>query len=240
MSQSSTNAAISNPAFDPVGAARAIIPVLKESAERSESQRCVDSAAIQALQQSGLSRMLAPASLGGYELSPSAHIRSCRILAEGCSAASWVHMVCGAHTYVLGRYPQQCQEEVFDGNPDILLPGTLAPQGKARQTTGGWVLNGRWQFASGVDHGDWLLIGAKAVADDGETGLMSVHVFVPKSDLTVLDTWHTLGMRGTGSKDLVADDVFVPDHRAMETPLMFNGDFEGDVEIGRASCRERV
>jgi alkylation response protein AidB-like acyl-CoA dehydrogenase len=137
-------------------------------------------------------------------------------------------MVCGAHTYVLGRYSARCQEEVFDGNPDVLLPGTLAPQGLARQTQGGWVLNGRWQFASGVDHGDWLLIGAKAVPDDGETGLSPIHVFVPKSDVTVLDTWHTLGMRGTGSKDLVAEDVFIPEHRAMATPSMFNGNFEGD------------
>jgi 3-hydroxy-9,10-secoandrosta-1,3,5(10)-triene-9,17-dione monooxygenase len=211
-----------------VEAARAIIPILKETAQSSESQRKVDSAAIRALQQSGLSRMLAPANVGGYELSPSAHIRSCRTLAEGCSATSWVHMVCGAHTFVLGRYPQKCQEEVFDGNPDALLPGTLAPQGQARQMKGGWVLNGRWQFASGVDHGDWILIGAKAVADDGETGLPPVHVFVPKHALSILDTWHTLGMRGTGSKDLVAEDLFVPGHRSMATPSMFNGDFAGD------------
>jgi alkylation response protein AidB-like acyl-CoA dehydrogenase len=86
----------------------------------------------------------------------------------------------------------------------------------------GWRLTGRWQFASGVDHGDWLLMGAIAdhLPDSPERGL---HVVVPKSELFVDDTWFTLGLRGTGSKDLVAEDLFVPAHRAMPTRLLFDG-----------------
>jgi 3-hydroxy-9,10-secoandrosta-1,3,5(10)-triene-9,17-dione monooxygenase len=215
--------------FNPTAAARAILPTLKETTLASEEGRQVAAPAVAALAQSGLSRMLTPIAHGGFEVSPSEHIRSCRILAEACSATAWVHMVCGAHNYVLGRYPEECQQEVFDGNPDALIPGTLAPQGLARQVAGGWILNGRWQFASGVDHGDWLLIGAKGVAENGQDALPPVHVFLPKRDIKVLDTWHTLGMRGTGSKDLLAEDVFVPAHRSMATPSMFNGDFAGDV-----------
>jgi 3-hydroxy-9,10-secoandrosta-1,3,5(10)-triene-9,17-dione monooxygenase len=214
--------------FDPIAAAHAIVPTLEETSLASEEGRQIAASAVAALAQSGLSRMLTPITHNGFELSPSAHIRSCRILAEGCSATAWVHMVCGAHNFVLGRYPQECQQEVFDGNPDALIPGTLAPQGLARQTEDGWILNGRWQFSSGVDHGDWLLIGARAVDSNGEDALLPVHVFVPKRDVKVLDTWHTLGMRGTGSKDLIAEDVFVPAHRSMATPTMFNGDFAGD------------
>ena len=228
MSNSSVARQVEENGFDPIGAAHSVVPALAQAAAATEDKRQVDQSAITALRESGLSRMLTPRSHGGYELSPSAHIRSCLITAEGCSAASWVHMVCGAHTFVLGRYPEQCQREIFDGNPDVLIPGTLAPQGVARQSQDGWRVSGRWQFASGVDHGDWLLLGARALAANGNDALPPIHVFVPKKDIEVLDTWHTLGMRGTGSKDLVAQDVFVPAHCAMATPQMFNGDFEGE------------
>ena len=128
MSSSSVARQVERSGFDPIKAAHSVVPALAQAASATEDKRQVDQSAITALRESGLSRMLTPRSHGGYELSPSAHIRSCLITAEGCSAASWVHMVCGAHTFVLGRYPEKCQREIFDGNPDVLIPGTLAPQ----------------------------------------------------------------------------------------------------------------
>ncbi|MCZ6459120.1 MAG: acyl-CoA dehydrogenase family protein [Gammaproteobacteria bacterium] len=217
----------SNP-FDPASAARSILPVLQAESAQSEMDRRLVPPVVSALRNSGLSRMLVPKRFNGYELPPSHHIRSCTTLAHGCSAASWVHMVCGAHSFVVGRYPEKCQEEVFGGNPDVLIPGTLAPQGKARKVPGGWLINGRWQFGSGVDHGPWLLLGARAFAETGDDPLPPVHVVVPKSDIVVDDTWFTLGLRATGSKDLIASDVFVPDYRAMATLELFRGDFAGD------------
>src|SRR5262249_22035739 len=87
---------------------------------------------------------------------------------------------------------------------------------------GGWRLSGRWQFCSGVDHGDWLLIGA--LADHlPQTPDRSLHVVVPRADVVVDDTWFSLGLRGTGSKDIVARDVFVPAHRAMPSRMLFEG-----------------
>lgn len=215
-------------AFDPIAASHAVIPALKEASANGEKSRKADKAAMEAMRQAGLARILTPKQFDGYEMSPSAHIQSCRITAHGCASASWVHMVCGAHTYVLGRYPLQCQEEIFDGDPDIRIPGTLAPQGTARKVDGGWELNGRWQFGSGVDHGPWLLLGARGIAENGKDPRPPIHAFAPKSEIEVDDTWHTLGMRGTGSKDLVAHDLFVPEHRTMPTAEMFLGTFPGD------------
>jgi alkylation response protein AidB-like acyl-CoA dehydrogenase len=200
---------------------------LQASATASEQARQVEPEAMAAIRKAGLSRLLAPKAFGGDEAPVSAHIRSCRALAHGYAAASGVHMVCAAHTYVVGRFPEQCLREVFGPSPDVLIPGTLAPQGKACQVEGGWLLSGRWQFGSGVDHGPWLLLGAMAVADDGETALPPVHLVVPTADIQVIDTWYTLGMRGTGSKDLAAEGVFVPAHRAMPTRELFRGDFDG-------------
>ena len=81
---------------------------------------------------------------------------------------------------------------------------------------------GRWQFASGVDHGDWLLIGA--IADElRENDFPGLRLIVAKSDIEVDDTWHTLVLLGGGSKNVVADGVFVPSHRAMPSGALFNG-----------------
>jgi 3-hydroxy-9,10-secoandrosta-1,3,5(10)-triene-9,17-dione monooxygenase len=155
-------------------------------------------------------------------MSPSANIRACAEVAHGCAAASWVLMVCVAHDYVIGRFPEACQREVYEGDADNLIAGTLAPQGSVERTADGWRLNGRWQFGSGCDHSPWLLMGARVVNPEPD-GFLAYHVVVPRADIELDDTWRTLGMRGTGSKDLVARDVFVPDHRAMPTYPTFLG-----------------
>jgi alkylation response protein AidB-like acyl-CoA dehydrogenase len=200
-------------------AARAIAPRLEAVSETSELARRVDDDAVAALQEAGLIRLMAPRAHGGAELPIRHQILSCAETAKACPAASWLQMVCGAHTYIAGRYPETCQAEVFATGPDVLIPGTLAPQGAARQVEGGWRVSGRWQFGSGCDHGPWFLIGA--ATPEGPPG--GVHVIVPAAEVTIDDTWYTLGLRGTGSKDLVLEDVFVPDHRAMLTPGLFVG-----------------
>jgi alkylation response protein AidB-like acyl-CoA dehydrogenase len=131
-------------------------------------------------------------------------------------------MVCVAHDYIVGRFPEECQKDVYEGNADNLVAGALAPQGNIERTAGGWRLNGRWQFGSGCDHSPWFILGAR-VADPAPDGYLIYHLVVPRADIEMDDTWHTLGMRGTGSKDLIVQDVLVPDHRAMPTHPTFLG-----------------
>lgn len=216
--------------FDPVAAAAAIAETLRSHTDQGESDRRTTPQSVQAMKQAKLARILTPAAFGGHELSPSAQFHACMELGRSCSASSWVLMVCAAHTFVVARYSDQCRTEVFDGDPDVLIPGTLAPQGTARPVDGGVVVNGRWQFGSAIDHGPWVLLGAagEKVAD-GKTP-PPVHVVVPRDQIEVLDTWHTLGMRGSGSSDLVATELFVPAYRVMPTMPLFNGTFDGDAE----------
>lgn len=207
-----------------VAAARDIAPRLAASAARSETARQVDPDAVSALREAGLSSLLKPRRNGGAEMPLRAQIESCVETARGCSAASWLMMVCGAHDFVLGSFAPQCLDEVWANGPDTLIAGTLAPQGKVRRVAGGWLLDGRWQFCSGVDHSPWLMFGAlqvDAASDPQAWG--AVHLMVPKAEIEVIDTWHVLGMRGTGSKDVVARDVFVPEHRCMPTATLFTG-----------------
>jgi alkylation response protein AidB-like acyl-CoA dehydrogenase len=208
--------------FDYIAAARAILPRLAATTNNSDGLRRLDDDAAAALRESGLARTITPRGYGGLAMSPSSHILACAELAHACSAASWVLMVCVAHDYVIGRFPERCQAEVYEGDADNLIAGTLSPQGTVTRVDGGWRLNGRWQFASGCDHSPWLLMGTRDI-NAGSDGPIVHHVVVPRSDIMIDDTWHTLGMRGTGSKDLVANDVFVPEHRVMVSFPMYLG-----------------
>jgi alkylation response protein AidB-like acyl-CoA dehydrogenase len=210
--------------LDAVAAAQSIGRRLEATAPHSERLRRLDDDAVAAMREAGLSRVLTPRRYGGYELPLRAQILSCAATARGCTAASWVQMVCGAHTFVVGGFPDACQKEVFGADPDVLIAGTLASQGTVERVDGGWLLDGRWQFCSGVDHSPWLLIGARQVKETEDPNrVTNAHVMVPTSDIEIDDTWYTLGMRGTGSKDIVAHRVFVPAHRAMPTGPLFLG-----------------
>lgn len=207
-----------------LGKARSIVERLSASSKSSENLRQLDEVAVGALRDSGLNKLLAPKKFDGYELPLRSQILSCAETAHGCSAASWVQMVFGAHTFVLGSFPEKCQQEVFSRDAGAFIAGSLAAQGTIKRVEGGWILNGRWQFCSGVDHASWLLIGARQVdAESDSAPFGAVHIVAPTQDLAIDDTWHVLGMRGTGSKDIVAKDVFIPSHRAMPTLTLFTG-----------------
>ncbi len=196
--------------------------LLRRNAGVSEEMRMVAPDSVEAMRSAGLWAILTPAAWGGSEAGLRAQVDSLFEVAAVDSAAGWVQMVSNAHAWVVGNFPEECQREVFGESANIVIPGTLAAQGQAKRRPEGWELTGRWQFASGVDHGDWLLIGA--IADDlPESDFPGLHLIVAKSDIDVDDTWHTLGLRGSGSKDLVADAVFVPAHRAMPSSTLFNG-----------------
>ncbi|MCH2170512.1 hypothetical protein MK489_06990 [Myxococcota bacterium] len=116
----------------------------------------------------------------------------------------------------------ECQKEIFGPDPGVLIAGTLSSQGAGRQCEGGWLVSGRWQFCSGIDHSEWLLIGSSQ-SDAGRDGPKNIHFVVPTREVEIQDTWFTLGMRGTGSKDIILDEVFIPDYRVMPTGDLFSG-----------------
>jgi alkylation response protein AidB-like acyl-CoA dehydrogenase len=167
-------------------------------------------------------RILTPRTHGGSEAGLRAQVDALAAVSAVHPSAGWVQLVSNAHVWMVGSFPPGLQDEVFTAGPDVRVPGTLAAQGRARRVDGGWRLDGRWQFASGVDHGDWVMMGAVADQIPGSPD-RALHVVAPKQDLVVDDTWYTLGLRATGSKDVVAEDVFVPDHRAMPTRELFDG-----------------
>ncbi|MEM7542141.1 MAG: hypothetical protein AAF384_11245 [Pseudomonadota bacterium] len=184
------------------------------------------------LRDSGLLRAIQPRRIGGTEVDIPTLQAICRALTHGSPAAGWVYTVTCAHTWMLGKYRPEAQDELAALDPDTFLPGSLAAAGSAEPVEGGFKVSGRWAFASGCDHARWMMLGATQTNSTREDP-KHVHVLVPHGEYAIDDTWHTLGMRGTGSKDILLDNVFVPNHRAVATGDLFetgnpNGDKDTD------------
>lgn len=192
-----------------------IVEPLKETVAESEASRRLSARAVELLHQSGATRIISPAAYGGYELPVRALVEAERVIAHGSTAASWVLMVCAAHTFIAGRMDRRGQDEYFTNHPEMLIPGVPSLRGTCQRAKGGYILNGRWPYASGADHGDWVLVGCKGVRNEAGEPCPSLILVIPKKHAVIDDTWFTLGMRGTGSKDIVLESTFIPEHYAV-------------------------
>ncbi len=190
----------------------AIGPALPAAAAARDEARQLLPESMKAMVDAGLFRTTVPRSVGGYELDLRTFQEAVMRVSEFCPSSGWVLMVMGGHHHVMGSFPVAAQIEVFGDGREGLVAGTLSPQGIAEVVDGGYKVNGRWQFCSGVDRSDWVMLGCTSAA-----GGPYVHVIAPALEIEVDDTWHVLGLQGTGSKDVVARDLFVPAHRAVST-----------------------
>ena len=194
--------------------ARVAVPVLRERARASEDARVLTRANEQLLHETGLFRFHQPKAFGGMELPFVALIDIVDMIARGCPSTAWNVGNLGCHHWILGYYHPDTQHEVWDANPDVLIASSIAlAAGRARKVDGGFVVNGRWPFSSGVDNSDWNMLAATVF--DGDRPVDSRLCVVPKSDYQIIDTWDAMGMQATGSKDVAASEVFVPDRRAL-------------------------
>lgn len=199
--------------------AAAISPTLAGHARECDAARKLTAESMAAMVDAGMFRIPQPRRVRGYELSLRTLADAVTCLSEACPSSGWVLMVMGAHHWCLGSFLEAAQDEIFGDGRDGLVAGTLSSQGTASVVDGGFRVEGRWQFCSGVDHAHWVILGCA----DAVTRRPSVHVVVPRTDLEVDDTWYVMGLQGTGSKDVVADNIFVPEHRAIDTRILFRG-----------------
>ncbi len=194
--------------------ARDIVPMLRDRAQASEDARVLTRGNEQLLHETGLFRFHQPKAFGGMELPFVALVDIVAEIARGCPSTGWNVGNLGCHHWILGYYAPDTQHEVWDANPDTLIASSIAlAAGRARKVDGGFIVSGRWPFSSGVDNSDWNMLAATVF--DGDKPVDSRLCVVPKSDYQVLDTWDAMGMGATGSKDVSATDVFVPDRRAL-------------------------
>jgi len=224
MAEAKTARGAAAPHFDELLArAEALIPVLRERADRAEELRRLPDETIADLHASGLFRVLQPKRVGGSEL-PFRHlVELVAVIARGCGSTAWVLANLAAHHWLFGMWPKEAQDEVWGQSPDNLIGSALIfPRGRAKKVDGGYRLTGRWPFSSGVDAAAWNLVGA--IAQDEESGAAEPRIFLLSAkNYTVIDTWQVIGLAGTGSKDVAVDDVYVPEHRTLAVDQISGG-----------------
>ena len=194
--------------------AAGLVPILRERAARGEKLRRVPDETIADLVDSKILRVCQPRRFGGSELGYDALCEVSIELGRGDGSQAWVANVYSEHAYIAGMFSDEAQHEVWDASLDTLISASIVPQGnKVIEVDGGYRLQGKWSFASGVHHANWLLISEVAETKAGKRE--HLYCLLPKADVTVDDDWHTVGMVGTGSASVMLDDVFVPGHRVI-------------------------
>ena len=198
-----------------------LVPVLRERAARAEQLRQIPPESVRDLRSSGLIRIGNPDRYGGHGVELDAAFDVGWELGRGCGSTAWCYSLWTVHNWWLGHFPERAQEDFFAGGPDTLFSSGLNPAGgKAVPVDGGFRLSGRWGFSSGCDAASWAMVAVSAAG-----GLM--WLLMPRSDYEIVDTWFASGMRGTGSKDIVVTDAFVPAHRAMDPNRAGDGNWTG-------------
>lgn len=197
--------------------AKAMAPRLAERASEAERQGRVSAETIREMKEAGLFRVLQPKRFGGYELDPRVFYQVQMALAEGCMGTAWVYGVVGVHNWQLPLFPEQAQQDVWSSGTDLLIASTYMPTGKAEPVEGGYRFSGRWGFSSGVEHCEWIFLGGLLPKKDGSGEIEHATFLLPKSDYRYEENWDVLGLRASGSHDIVVEDAFVPAHRTHRT-----------------------
>lgn len=195
---------------DLVSRAQELVPMLRANAEGAERERRLPEANLDALRSAGLLKLSLPREHGGYELGVRSFLRVCAELGRGCGSTAWVATLLNTNLYTVSAFPERARNEVFDENPDAVLSGVILGSEVSVERVGdGYLVSGQWGFATGCLHADWAVLGRTPE----KAGDSHVALLVPMADLSVRDTWHVVGMAGTGSNTLVAEKVLVPEHR---------------------------
>jgi alkylation response protein AidB-like acyl-CoA dehydrogenase len=211
-----------------VARARELRPLLSKNSADTDRLRRLPEENVEAMREAGIFRMWQPRRYGGYEADMGTSIDIISELAKGCGSSSWVAALINSCAWLISLFSEEAQDEIYGNDPEARICGVLSPAGVAKPVADGYRLSGSWGFASGCLHSNWATVVAPIVGDDGN--LINVgHAAVRMSEVHVKDTWYTVGMRGTGSNTIVADDLFVPEHMmrhlvgpsgAMDAPIL--------------------
>ncbi len=199
---------------DVVEGIRDLLPVLRDRAQETEDARVVPAESVKSLAETGFFRLLQPASFGGLEADPLTFYTAVRLIASACGSTGWACSVLGVHPWHVGLFPPQVQQEVWGDDPATRISSSYAPTGRALRVEGGHQVSGRWSFSSGCDHATWVLLG-QIVTDDDNRPVDFRTFLLPRAEYAIEDVWDTVGLRGTGSNDIVVGDIFVPEYRSL-------------------------
>lgn len=196
--------------------AHALVPKLRERAAKTEEMRCLPPETERELHESGLFRILQPKRVGGSELDYVALVDFADVVALADASVAWNLANLASHHWMLGMFDVRAQDLIWKDNVDALIASSFVfPAGRATKVAGGYTLSGRWPFSSGVDSSAWNMLAGIVSSDDDADGVEYRIFLLRQSDYKILDTWSSTGLKGTGSNDVEAKDVFVPDYMTL-------------------------
>ncbi|MDI9949925.1 3-hydroxy-9,10-secoandrosta-1,3,5(10)-triene-9,17-dione monooxygenase oxygenase subunit [Rhodococcus sp. IEGM 1305] len=191
---------------------RGLLPMIAERADKVDESRRVSEQVIRELGDAGLFKMLQPKRYGGTEGDPVHFYEVVRAVSGVCGSTGWLASVLGVHPWHLALFDDRAQRDVWGHDDSVLVSSAYAPVGRLVPVEGGYRLTGDWHFSSGCEHASWALLGAMVVGTAGRP-VDFMTALVPRSDYRIHDVWDVVGMRGTASNEISAEDVFVPDYR---------------------------
>lgn len=208
-------------------AARSMVPDLRARAAATEANRRLLPETDRAFREAGFYRVMQPRGFGGLELPFGIQTDLSIELARACPSSAWVAAILACHGWMLGNLPGEAQAEVWGEDPETTIATSfLCRSPRIERAPGGVRLSGRWEFSSGVDYCGWALVLARVPAEDD--GPPVAHfALVPLSDCRIEDCWNATGLAGTGSNDLLLEDVFVPEYRLGNVRDMCDGNAPG-------------
>ncbi|MBU9360747.1 acyl-CoA dehydrogenase family protein [Burkholderia multivorans] len=204
--------------------ASALFDILRKNTVETENARRVHEDNVRAIHDAGLFRLSSPKRFGGEEATLRETLGVTSEIARACGSTGWVSALINVCSWLVSLYPEQTQQEVFGSSADTRIAGVIAPKASTEKTDGGYVITGSWPWASGSLHASWVLVGFPMVDDAGKQVDQGL-ALIPSSDITIKDTWFSIGMRGTGSNTIVADKAFVPNHRVLSLSKAIEGKY---------------
>jgi 3-hydroxy-9,10-secoandrosta-1,3,5(10)-triene-9,17-dione monooxygenase len=196
--------------------ARSMIPVVRERGPQGSKDRQLPQETVEDFKRAGLIRAFQPQRFGGQEWDLEILFDAAMLIARGDGASGWLSSFWPLHQFQVGWFSEQAQEEYWSTGPDTLSSTVPAMRSQREVVRGGLRVTGRTSFSSGVDYAEWLLYHTVE-----ETCL------IPREDVELFDDWETTGLRGTGSKGVICDDVFIPEHRVIKTSDMLQATYPG-------------
>jgi alkylation response protein AidB-like acyl-CoA dehydrogenase len=199
-------------------------PILTANVEETEANRRIAQANIDALTDAGAFKVTVPRRFGGYEMTIREKLEVSAAVAEACGSTGWVVALTNVCNWMASVLPDQAQQDIFGADPDAKVAGVLNPSAEVRKVEGGYQVSGQWPWASGSWHADWGLVGI-VVPDEAGEPVDQALAFIPMGELSIKETWFVAGMKGTGSNTIIAEDVFVPQHRLHSVPRAIENDY---------------
>ena len=203
-----------------------LLPGIAARADEAVELRKIPSETIKELREAGLMKALQPRRYGGLELDPIVLYRAAARIGEVCPSTAWVFGILGVHPWQLALFPDETQAEIWGDDDSVLVASTYAPVGRVTRDEGGFRLSGQWPWSSGTDHCDWVMLGGVDLTDPAQPDMRTF--LLPHKDYEIVDTWHSVGLQGTGTNDILVRDAFIPNARTLSFADMSRCDCPGN------------